>query len=192
MQRLDETKREAILKSAKRRLSQYGVRKTTMQDIAEDTGIAVGTLYLYFKNKNEILVATAESYSQQHIEETEDILRSPITASAKLKTYLLSRFRAVKEYRLGGSHAAELTRAVIRLRPELKQKEGEAVRENVHRILRYGIETNELKIQHLEKDLDVFLFSIGYFFPMPTTENYYEPEEEQLCLVIEWFLQQWS
>ena len=86
MQRLDETKREAILKSAKRRLSQYGVRKTTMQDIAEDTGIAVGTLYLYFKNKNEILVATAESYSQQHIEETEDILRSPITASAKLKT----------------------------------------------------------------------------------------------------------
>ena len=60
------------------------------------------------------------------------------------------------------------------------------------RILRYGIETNKLKIQYLEKDLDVFLFSIGYFFPMPTTENYYKPEEEKLCLVIEWFLQQWS
>ncbi len=80
MQRLDEAKREAILNAAKRRLNQYGVKKTTMQEIAEDVGIAVGTLYLYFKNKNEILIATAEAYILQHMADTERILRSHISA----------------------------------------------------------------------------------------------------------------
>jgi AcrR family transcriptional regulator len=140
MQRLDEAKREAILQAAKQRLSQYGVKKTTMQEIAEDVGIAVGTLYLYFKNKNEILIATAEAYTQYHIRDTEEFLRSSIPASEKLKSYLVNRFRAVQEYRLGGSCAAELARAVIRLKPELQQEQGRAVQQNVFTILQEGIQ----------------------------------------------------
>jgi AcrR family transcriptional regulator len=191
MQRLDEAKREAILQAAKQRLSQYGVKKTTMQEIAEDAGIAVGTLYLYFKNKNEILIATAEAYTQQHIRDTEKILRSPMSAPQKLKTYLVNRFRAVQENRLSGSHAAELARAVIRLKPELQGEQGKTVKNNVLSILQEGIQTNVFLFDRLEQDLEVFLYSIGYFFPMPTTEHYYEPEEEKLCMVIDWFIQKW-
>ncbi|MDJ0620345.1 MAG: TetR/AcrR family transcriptional regulator [Calothrix sp. MO_192.B10] len=191
MQRLDEAKREAILNAAKQRLSQYGVRKTTMQEIAEDVGIAVGTLYLYFKNKNEILIAVAEAYTQQHLIDTEKILRSSISPPEKLKTYLVNRFRAVRESRLSGSHAAELARAVIRLKPELQEEQGKVVRNNVLNILQSGIQTNLFQIDDLERDLQVFLYSIGYFFPMPTTEKYYEPEEEKLCMVIDWFIQKW-
>ncbi len=191
MQRLDEAKREAILNAARHRLSQYGVKKTTMQEIAEDVGIAVGTLYLYFKNKNEILIATALAYSQQHIVDTEKILRSQIPATEKLKVYLVNRFRAVQENRLSGSHAAELARAVIHLKPELQQEQGKAVKNNVLSILHEGIQANLFHIDHLELDLEVFLYSIGYFFPMPTTERYYEPEEEKLCMVIDWFIHKW-
>jgi AcrR family transcriptional regulator len=191
MQRLDEAKREAILKAARQRLSQYGVRKTTMNEIAQDVGIAVGTLYLYFKNKNEILIAATEAYTQQHLIDTERILNSPISAPEKLKSYLLNRFRAVRESRGGGSHAAELARAVIRLKPELQQEQGKVVKNNVSIILEEGIKANLFQIDNLERDLEVFLYSIGYFFPMPTTEKYYEPEEEKLCIVIDWFIQKW-
>ncbi|NJM75702.1 MAG: TetR/AcrR family transcriptional regulator [Acaryochloridaceae cyanobacterium RU_4_10] len=191
MQRLDESKRAAILQAAKQRLSQYGVKKTTMQEIAEDAGIAVGTLYLYFKNKNEILIATAEAYSQQHKADTEKILRSPLPAPEKLKAYLVNRFRAVQDNRLSGSHAAELARAVIRLKPDLQVEEGKAVKRNVASILQEGIQANLFQCDRLEQDLEVFLYSIGYFFPMPTTEKYYEPDEEKLCIVIDWFVQKW-
>jgi AcrR family transcriptional regulator len=191
VQRLDEAKREAILNSAKRRLNQYGVRKTTMQEIAEDVGIAVGTLYLYCKNKNEILIATAEAYTRQYIADTEKILRSPMPATEKLKAYLVNRFRAVRENRLSGSHAAELARAVIRLQPHLQEEQGKAVKNNVMRILQEGIQAKLFQIDNLEQDLEVFLYSIGYFFPMPTTEKYYEPEEEKLCMVIDWFIHKW-
>ncbi|MBE9167240.1 TetR/AcrR family transcriptional regulator [Pleurocapsales cyanobacterium LEGE 06147] len=191
MQRLDEAKREAILNAAKRRLNQYEVRKTTMQEIAEDVGIAVGTLYLYFKNKNEILIATAEAYTRQHIADTEKILRSQMPATEKLKAYLVNRFRAVRENRLSGSHAAELARAAIRLKPELQKGQGKAVKNNILNILQEGIQAQLFQIDNLEQDLEVFLYSIGYFFPMPTTEKYYEPEEEKLCMVIDWFIQKW-
>ncbi len=192
MQRLDEAKKEAILQAARQRLSQYGVRKTTMSEIAQDVGIAVGTLYLYFKNKNEILIAVTKAYSHQHLIDTEKILHSSMSAPQKLKSYLVNRFRAVREYRLGGSHSAELARSVIRLKPELPQEQGKVVKNNVLIILKEGIKTGSFQINNLEQDLEVFLFSIGYFFPMPTTERYYEPEEEKLCIVIDWFIQKWS
>jgi AcrR family transcriptional regulator len=191
MQRLDEAKRAAILNAAKQRLSQYGVKKTTMQEIAEDVEIAVGTLYLYFKNKNEILIATAEADEAQHIADTEKILHSQLSAPDKLKAYLINRFRAVQENRLSGSHAAEIARAVIRLKPQLQEEQGKAVKQNVLRILQEGVQSNLFHVEHLEQDLTVFLYSIAYFFPLPTTEQYYEPSEENLCLVIDWFVKQW-
>ncbi len=192
MQRLDETKRAAILNAAKQRLGQYGVRKTTMQEIAGDVGLAVGTLYLYFKNKNQILIAVAESYSNQHAVDAEAILRSPLSPPEKLKSYLCNRFRAVQDNRLGGSHAGELARAVIRLKPELQAEQNKIVRDNVLGILQEGIEQQFFKIDDLAQDLEVFLYSIGYFFPMPTTEQFYEPEEAKLCFVIHWFVQHWA
>ena len=192
MQRLDEAKRDAILKAAHRRLNQYGIKKTTMQEIAEDVGIAVGTLYLYFKNKKEILIAVAVADAQQHLKETEKILCSQMSASEKLKAYLVSRFRSVQAHRLSGSHIAELARAVISLQPKLQEEQCEAVNRNVLNLLQDGIQSHVFEIDSLEQDLEVFLYSIGYFFPMPTTEQYYEPEEEKLCMVVDWFIQKWS
>ena len=89
MQKLDAAKREAILNAAKQRLRQYGIQKTTMQEIAKDVGIAVGTLYLYFKNKDDILIASVESYAQKHIADALEILNSQISPSEKLKAYIL-------------------------------------------------------------------------------------------------------
>ena len=192
MQRLDEAKRHAILRAAQQRLGQYGVRKTAMKEIADDVGIAVGTLYLYFKNKNEIIMAVAESYRQQHIERTEQILKSSQPVPEKLRAYLCDRFRAVKESRQRGSHAAELARTVLKLNPELQATQNLAVKNNVLVILQEGIQQQVFSIQNLERTLEVFLYSIGYFYPIPTTEQYYEPEEEKLLMVIDWFIEQWT
>lgn len=192
MQRLDEAKRDAILQAAKQRLSQYGVKKTTMQEIAKDAGIAVGTLYLYFKNKNQILIAAAEAYVQQHTLDSNQILQSPLPAPEKLKHYLVNRFRAVQDHRLSGTHAAELARAVMRLKPELQEEESQVVRDNVAFLLKEGIQANVFKVENFEQDLKVFLYSIGYFFPKPTAEDHYELDEKNLEMVIEWFIRQWQ
>lgn len=48
-------KREAILRSAIRVFSQNGYFNSKVADIAKEAGIADGTVYLYFKSKEEIL-----------------------------------------------------------------------------------------------------------------------------------------
>ncbi|MBW1642247.1 MAG: TetR/AcrR family transcriptional regulator [Deltaproteobacteria bacterium] len=53
-EREKERRRQQILVSAKRVFSEKGFSKATMEDIATDAELSPGTLYLYFKNKEEL------------------------------------------------------------------------------------------------------------------------------------------
>jgi len=50
-----ENKRDRILNSALNRFSQYGFAKTTVDEIARQAQVGKGTIYFYFRNKEEIL-----------------------------------------------------------------------------------------------------------------------------------------
>jgi len=49
-----ERRRQQIIVAAKRVFSEKGFTKTTMEDIAREAELSPGTLYLYFKNKDEL------------------------------------------------------------------------------------------------------------------------------------------
>lgn len=50
-------KAEAILDAAERLFTRLGYRKTAMDDIATESGVAKGTLYLYFESKEALFCA---------------------------------------------------------------------------------------------------------------------------------------
>ena len=49
-----DPKRESILAGAQVQFSRYGFRRTSMEDIAKETGVSRASLYSYFENKEEI------------------------------------------------------------------------------------------------------------------------------------------
>jgi AcrR family transcriptional regulator len=49
-----ERRRQQIMVAAKRVFSVKGFSKATMEDIAKEAELSPGTLYLYFKNKDEL------------------------------------------------------------------------------------------------------------------------------------------
>ena len=53
-EREKERRRQQIIVAAKRIFSAKGYNKATMEDIAEEAEISPGTIYLYFKNKDEL------------------------------------------------------------------------------------------------------------------------------------------
>ncbi len=53
-EREKERRRQQIIVAAKRVFSEKGFNKTTMEDIAKEAELSPGTLYLYFKNKEEL------------------------------------------------------------------------------------------------------------------------------------------
>jgi AcrR family transcriptional regulator len=56
-------RREEILAAARRVFAARGFRGTTIADIAEAAGIALGTIYLYFASKEDVFAALNEQFN---------------------------------------------------------------------------------------------------------------------------------
>ena len=54
-----QSKRQAIIEAARKIFAMKGYEDTTIAEIAEDAGIAVGTVYLYFGNKRDIYTSVS-------------------------------------------------------------------------------------------------------------------------------------
>ncbi|QIZ75768.1 TetR/AcrR family transcriptional regulator [Ferrimonas lipolytica] len=65
MQKRRSIKQAKLLASAQSLIHQQGLHKTTLADIAEDSGVSIGNMYYYFKTKEDILRAVAGSQVEQ-------------------------------------------------------------------------------------------------------------------------------
>jgi len=59
-----EQRRNAIVDAAEKVIFSKGLEQATMEEIAEEAELSKGTLYLYFKNKNELYMAITERGSE--------------------------------------------------------------------------------------------------------------------------------
>jgi len=58
-------KRERILDAAERIFARHGFFAAKVSDVAKEAGVADGTIYLYFKNKDDLLISLFERRMQQ-------------------------------------------------------------------------------------------------------------------------------
>jgi len=186
------SKTERIVEAAGKRFLYYGVGKTTMQEIAADAGVAVGTVYLYFKNKDELVAACAEVFIRRHLETIEAILSSDAAPDDKLRQYVVARFRAAEETRTGSRHATEIARAVLRVKPDRLEHEGQMMWAAMVQILARGVDLGMFHIDDPEGDAKVFLYSIACFFPNALGAPIVPPVEADLLMVVDWFLATWK
>ncbi|MCX6647708.1 MAG: TetR/AcrR family transcriptional regulator [bacterium] len=89
-------KRERILLAAWETIRKYGFDKTTVSDIAKGAGIAKGTVYLYFRSKDEIMLALVELTNRRINDRLERIAESQIPPRAKVREILM--FRILRIY----------------------------------------------------------------------------------------------
>lgn len=184
--------REEILEAARTRMMHYGIQKTTMQEIAQDTSIAVGTLYLYFKNKEEIVLAIAEECSQEQSAVAEEILASSIPPDEKLKTFLKNKFCFVKDIRENHPHYKEFLRLVLSLSPDTVNQWRMRFEQRIQQILEDGIAQGLYHITDPQREAKILFLSIRSFIPLPYLELPEWPQEEEMLMVVDWFLTHWK
>ena len=93
-------KRNAILRSATKVFAQKGFFNSKVADIAADAGIADGTVYLYFKSKDEILHSIFNEAMQKFISEGRSELSkvdSPVERLKKVAELHLKRLGGDRE-----------------------------------------------------------------------------------------------
>jgi AcrR family transcriptional regulator len=76
-----ENRRQLILDSANRLFAQYGIGKTTIDDIAKEADIGKGSIYLEFSSKEEIVMSIVSSFMTEEITKIERLINSPKTKS---------------------------------------------------------------------------------------------------------------
>jgi len=81
-------RRAEIVKAARHLFQTKGYDKTTIQDVMDHLGIAKGTIYHYFKSKEELLEAIIENIVDENIEQMQ-ILMKDVKGNALEKTRML-------------------------------------------------------------------------------------------------------
>lgn len=76
---IGEFRVESIQEAAMRVIARKGVAGASMQDIAEEAGIAKGTIYLYFENQRDLLERTVDYAFRRLAEQLETAIDAPGT-----------------------------------------------------------------------------------------------------------------
>jgi len=80
----DSPTRRRILAAAEKRFAAFGYRRTGIAEIAREAGVAAGTLYRYFENKEEIFRAVMRDLLDSWLETARRVLREGGTAVERL------------------------------------------------------------------------------------------------------------
>ena len=84
----DENVKIAILAAAKIVFQKWGLKKTTMEDIAQEVGKAKSTLYYYYKSKDEIFESLLSSELDTIILKATASIKDIQSSKEKLKKYI--------------------------------------------------------------------------------------------------------
>jgi len=111
----DSTTRRGILTAATKLFAAYGVRKTSMEAIAEAAGVAKATLYAYFANKEAAFAAVSIAVAVDMQEEAKRRAAGATTPVRAVAASLVSKYGAFFELVHASPHARELLDASNRL-----------------------------------------------------------------------------
>ncbi len=153
-----EQKREVILDAAIRVFAEKGFHSSRISDVAKEAGVAEGTIYLYFKNKDDLLLSIFSKRVGAFVEDVRRAVASVTTPQEKLKTIVEKHFSHLE----GDPHLAQVIQIELRacsvfmrggVSPELK-----AYLEIIEEVLEEGKARGVFR-----EDLNVKLASKAFF-----------------------------
>ncbi|HLR52309.1 MAG TPA: TetR/AcrR family transcriptional regulator [Candidatus Avamphibacillus sp.] len=84
----NKPKYKMIIDAAVKVIAENGYHSSQVSKIAKEAGVADGTIYLYFKNKEDILVSVFEEKMGQFIEEIAEAIKKKRNVKDKLLTLI--------------------------------------------------------------------------------------------------------
>lgn len=106
----NKPKYKQIIDAAVIVIAEYGYHQAQVSKIAKQAGVADGTIYLYFKNKEDILISLFEEKMGEFVEKIEEEIAGVQSASEKLSLLINKHFDILS----GDPHLAIVTQLELR------------------------------------------------------------------------------
>lgn len=106
----DENKHQKILQAAIKVFSEKGFYNSRVSEIAKEANVADGTIYLYFKNKDDILISLFEEEFAKIVRDMRAELAREKDALQKIKRFAITHLSIVAHH----PHLAEVMGVEVR------------------------------------------------------------------------------
>jgi len=103
-----ERRRGAILAAAHTCFWKTGIRRSSIEDVANEAGLAKGTIYLYFPSKEELFAALAAKLCEESLVRVESALAGRGPLAGRLAAALDAKIGHFQRLLAGSAHAREL------------------------------------------------------------------------------------
>jgi AcrR family transcriptional regulator len=94
---MKQEKAESILDTARSLFAKYGIRKTSLQDVAGMARVAKATIYNYFGSKDQVYIEVLNREANRSIEKISAAVGLAASPVDKLKAFLDVKFHLMKE-----------------------------------------------------------------------------------------------
>jgi TetR/AcrR family fatty acid metabolism transcriptional regulator len=91
------SRKEDIINAAIKIFAQKGFYNAKVADVAREAGIADGTIYLYFKNKDDLLISLFETKMEEILQRFSQTLYDQKSAKDKLYQFIHFHFQLIEE-----------------------------------------------------------------------------------------------
>ncbi|MBM7048545.1 MULTISPECIES: TetR family transcriptional regulator [Rhizobium] len=132
-----------ILDAAERLFRHYGYSKTTVADIARDLGMSTANIYRFFSSKTEIHQALCGRMLTHSYQLALGIRNQPISASDRLRTYILAQYKLTLETMLDEQKVHEMVVIAIERDWHVIEKHIDSIHDLFAEIIAEGIAAGE-------------------------------------------------
>ena len=150
-EKLTRDKEELILQAAQHRFALYGYTKATMDEIAEDIGMAKASLYYYFPTKETIFRSVVQHEQAEFLSHIQTVIEDKFLASQKFLEYIRLRVKLTEQLNnLSPMHQQGWNE----VRPIFKDIFADFIQQELRRItqiLQEGKKNNEFQLDHPQK-----------------------------------------
>jgi len=143
-------KYEAIIDAAVRVIAEHGYHNAQVSKIAREAKVADGTIYLYFENKDDVLISLFNEKMGTFVRQVEEAMNGISSPADQLRELIRLHFKSMEENR----HLAIVTQIELRQsNPAVRKAIGEILKKYLNLIDRIILDGMEQGI--FRNDLDV-------------------------------------
>lgn len=159
---LIQEKEGRILDGASRLFAANGLKRTTIEQIADEAGIGKGTIYLYFESKIEIMIAVIRREMDALATQVRQEMRKEDSAIGKLYKFLLVHYsyKAALHERLSMRPDNVLEVHALPEFHALKREFHLLQRQLVEMVLELGVERGEFKGCHVREMATAIIYTM--------------------------------
>lgn len=163
-----EEKDRALVEAAIELFLERGVKGTTIQEIAKRAQVAVGTVYVYYRDKGAIVRRVAFAFAERHREFAAGILSSRRRPLGKLNAYVLGFYDMWQPFGENTRGPVELAEAVLKFAPETPGMAQAEFTGTIERILTEARRSG-LRVERPAEEARWIALCTAAFFPLAGT-----------------------